>query len=92
MVKGACGRNVEKEDFGGVAYADHACFIRGDGAVVYLHRKFYRPIHLPQIDVPHLDGMIVVPGHLNQSLFSPMTACVRGVRYEGTTSAVQCNV
>ena len=60
MVEGACGGDVEEEDVGRVAYADHACFVGGYGTVVYGDREFYCAVTFPFIDVPDFYRVVVV--------------------------------
>jgi len=61
VVEGAGGGDVEEEDVGGVAYADHACFIGGDRTVIYSDGEFDCAVTFPFIDVPDFHGMVVVP-------------------------------
>jgi hypothetical protein len=61
MVEGAGGGDVEEEDVGGVAYADHACFVGGDGTVVYGDGEFDCSVTFPFIDIPDFHRVVVVP-------------------------------
>ena len=86
MVEGACGGDVEEEDVGRVAYADHACFVGGDGAVVYGDGEFDCAVTFPLIDVPDFYRVVVVA---TLSTFA-QEKCV--VPYESSSSAVEGRV
>ena len=61
MGESSRGGDVEEEYVGGVSYAYHTGFIRGDRAVVYGDVKLDCPITSPFIDIPYFERMIIVP-------------------------------